>query len=60
MYLNLIHLNSTGFRRFYLQLNIRERNPVVKRDPTILIISNFDKDCAVRMEPYGGLLHMWY
>ena len=25
-------------RRFYLQPNIPERNPVVKRDPTVLLI----------------------
>ena len=37
-YLNLNHLKIVlVLRRFNLQPNIRERNPVVKRDPTVII-----------------------
>ena len=34
--LNLYHLNGTLLRRFDLRPNIREGNPVVKRDPTVI------------------------
>jgi hypothetical protein len=39
-YLNLNHLNTTRFTiRFDLQPNIRERNAVVKREPTVMILN---------------------
>jgi len=47
-------------RRLDLQPNIREHNHVVKQDPTVFVISVQVKVCAVSMEPYEGLLNMWY
>jgi len=38
-YLNLNHLTVLILRRFNLQPNIKERNPVVKQDRTVTDIS---------------------